>query len=96
MPPGARRSGTSRSLSSVRFRTRTPFWEDIRVALRDAGFPIDERPFRPHLTISYRYDRSIATILADYAGPPWPVEKLALVQSADGDYLPVWEHRLPR
>nr|WP_106329634.1 RNA 2',3'-cyclic phosphodiesterase [Actinoplanes italicus] len=70
------------------------FREDVRGALEGAGFPIDERPFRPHLTITYRYDRSIATVLADYAGPPWPVEKLALVHSADGDYLPVWERPL--
>jgi 2'-5' RNA ligase len=72
------------------------FRGDIRVALEGAGFPIDERPFRPHLTISYRYDRSLATILADYTGPPWPVREIALVESADGDYRTVWEHPLPR
>jgi 2'-5' RNA ligase len=70
------------------------FREDVRVALEGAGFPIDERPFRPHLTITYRYDRSIATILADYAGPPWPVKSVALVKSVDGDYRTVWERPL--
>ncbi|MEU4622522.1 RNA 2',3'-cyclic phosphodiesterase [Actinoplanes sp. NPDC023801] len=72
------------------------FREEIRVALEGAGFPIDERPFRGHLTISYRYDRSITTLLADYAGPLWPVSDLSLIRSAGGEYVTVWERPLPR
>jgi 2'-5' RNA ligase len=66
------------------------FREDVRRALEDAGFPIDARPFRPHLTITYRYDRRLATALDGYHGPSWTANEFALVDSVDGDYLPVW------
>ena len=65
--------------------------EDVRSALAGSGFPVDERPFRPHLTISYRYDRRVATALDGYAGPLWTVDGLALVSSADGEYTRLWE-----
>ncbi|MEV4419847.1 RNA 2',3'-cyclic phosphodiesterase [Patulibacter sp. NPDC049589] len=61
----------------------------IGSALASAGFPIDGRPFRPHLTVSYRFDPGIQQALTDYAGPSWPVTELALVRSAAGEY-----HRL--
>lgn len=66
------------------------FREDVRSALVEAGFPVDERPFRPHLTISYRYDRRIAAALDGYAGPPWTVDEFSLVHSADGEYRQIW------
>ena len=65
------------------------FREDVGSALAAAGFPIDGRPFRPHLTVSYRYDRRIVEALTDYAGPSWPVDEFTLVRSAGGEY-----HRL--
>jgi 2'-5' RNA ligase len=65
------------------------FREDIRRALAEAGFPIDARPFRPHFTVSYRYDRRLATILDGYSGPSWAAHEFALVDSIDGDYLPL-------
>ncbi|WP_433797395.1 RNA 2',3'-cyclic phosphodiesterase [Actinoplanes sp. CA-252034] len=70
------------------------FREDVRRSLADAGFPIDARPFRPHLTITYRYDRRLAALLDDYSGPSWTVEELALVDSVDGDYVPAWTRSL--
>ncbi|MEU8658032.1 RNA 2',3'-cyclic phosphodiesterase [Actinoplanes philippinensis] len=70
------------------------FREDVRRALADAGFPIDARPFRPHFTISYRYDRRLATLLDGYSGPSWTVTEFALVDSVDGDYVPVWQRSL--
>lgn len=70
------------------------FREDIRVALADAGFPIDARPFRPHLTISYRHDRRLAAILDAYSGPSWTSNEFALVNSVEGDYQPVWARSL--
>lgn len=72
------------------------FREDVRRALADAGFPIDARPFRPHLTITYRYDRRLATILGAYSGPSWSVHEFALVDSVDGDYLPLSRHPTSR
>lgn len=67
------------------------FREDVRAALVDAGFPVDERPFRPHLTVSYRFDRRIAAALDGYAGPSWTVDEFALVRSADGEYVRIWD-----
>ncbi|MDI6100529.1 RNA 2',3'-cyclic phosphodiesterase [Actinoplanes sp. NEAU-A12] len=72
------------------------FREDVRFALVEAGFPIDERPFRPHLTISYRYDRRIAAALDGYAGPPWTVDEFSLVRSEGGDYLRIWDRPVSR
>jgi 2'-5' RNA ligase len=60
--------------------------ESVRVALDGAGFPIDPRPFRPHLTVSYRQERGLLTTLARYAGPSWPVTGFALVESSLGNY----------
>ncbi len=70
------------------------FREDVRQVVEDAGFPIDGRPFRPHLTITYRYDRRLTTILDGYRGPSWTADEFALVESVDGDYVPVWRRPL--
>ncbi|WP_328464594.1 RNA 2',3'-cyclic phosphodiesterase [Actinoplanes sp. NBC_00393] len=58
----------------------------LRADIGSAGIPIDDRPFRPHLTVSYRFDRRIVEALHDYAGPSWPVTEFSLVQSAAGKY----------
>jgi 2'-5' RNA ligase len=65
--------------------------EAVRVALD--GFPIDDRPFQPHLTVSYRPKRGLAQALEGYAGPSWAVTEFALVQSAAGEYhrLQTWQ-----
>ena len=46
----------------------------------DAG-----RPFRPHLTLAYARPpadvRDLVTVLGAYAGPPWPVDRLQLIES---------------
>lgn len=63
--------------------------ERVRSALADAGFPSDERPYQPHLTVTYRGDRSVRTALVGFASPPWTVSSFALVESKDGDYLPL-------
>jgi 2'-5' RNA ligase len=48
-------------------------------ALQDAGFALDARPFRPHVTLARRARGS----LARFAFEPivWPVETVALVES---------------
>jgi 2'-5' RNA ligase len=54
----------------------------------------DERPFRPHLTIGRRRDRtrpdSWARALGDYRGPGWTAGEVVLFASEPGPrYLPV-------
>ena len=64
--------------------------EGVRGRLRDGGFPVDTRPFRPHLTIARgvparRPEVSAALAeLANHTGPPWTVRQLVLVQSTLG------------
>jgi 2'-5' RNA ligase len=67
--------------------------ESVRETLDGAGFPIDPRPFRPHLTISYRTERGLLPALEGYAGPEWPVTDFALVESLLGNYhtLHTWQ-----
>ncbi|AEV81443.1 2'-5' RNA ligase [Actinoplanes sp. SE50] len=60
--------------------------ESVRDALAAAGFAIDPRPFRPHLTISYRSAPGLLAALTGYAGPAWQVSELALVESRLGNY----------
>lgn len=73
-------SGERRSLTTLR--------EAVRVALDTAGFAIDPRPFRPHLTVSYHTQPSLDKALETYSGPPWPVTDFALVESTLGNYHP--------
>lgn len=54
-------------------------------AARRAGIDVEERPYRPHLTLA-RADgstdlRALAAALADLATPPWTADELHLVQS---------------
>jgi 2'-5' RNA ligase len=63
---------------------------ELRTAVRDAlaagGFPIDDRPFTPHLTVAYHGDRGVRRILDGYSGKSWPVDEFALFRSQDGAY----------
>ncbi|WP_431936002.1 RNA 2',3'-cyclic phosphodiesterase [Micromonospora sp. RP3T] len=60
----------------------------VRHALRRAGLPHDDKPFRPHLTIARPGDsvdvRADRETLHGYAGPEWPAEELVLVRSHPG------------
>ncbi|WP_067494722.1 RNA 2',3'-cyclic phosphodiesterase [Actinoplanes sp. TFC3] len=56
---------------------------DVRTAFKVG----DPRPFHPHLTIMYAHDRAVREALDGYAGPPWTLDEIALVQSLpDGTY----------
>ncbi|WP_281420301.1 RNA 2',3'-cyclic phosphodiesterase [Paractinoplanes bogorensis] len=70
----------------------TELRESVRDALTLGGFASDERPFQPHLTVSYHSDPALRRALAGHAGEPWPVTEFALVQSVDGHYheLAAW------
>ncbi|MDQ1496373.1 MAG: 2,3-cyclic 3-phosphodiesterase [Actinomycetota bacterium] len=54
---------------------------------RRVGIEVDDRPYRPHLTLARsrgraRVDvRSIVAALGDYVGPSWPAEHLHLMAS---------------
>jgi 2'-5' RNA ligase len=61
--------------------------ETVESAVRRAGFPAEERPFKPHLTLSrIEPTRSVAEVLA--AHPPldvhMPVTEVSLVRSTLG------------
>ncbi|WP_347060673.1 RNA 2',3'-cyclic phosphodiesterase [Blastococcus sp. HT6-30] len=55
-------------------------------AARGLGMPVENRPFRPHLTLG-RWrpgrpaDGSLTDRLAGYRGPGWPVTEVRLVES---------------
>ncbi|WP_275415971.1 RNA 2',3'-cyclic phosphodiesterase [Actinoplanes couchii] len=67
-----------------------PALHDFRESVRSVLPPSDPRPFQPHLTVSYRFDRRLATALDGYAGPTWTVDEFCLVSSVDGAYHRVW------
>lgn len=58
----------------------------VRDALAAGGFPIEDRPFTPHLTVAYHGDRGVRRVLDGYSGKSWPVDEFALFRSQDGAY----------
>jgi 2'-5' RNA ligase len=58
----------------------------LSAAARDLGLPVEERPFRPHLTLG-RWaprrpaDGTLPDRLAGYRGPAWPVTGVRLLES---------------
>lgn len=67
-----------------------PVLTDLADRLRDAasrlGHPVEDRPFRAHLTVG-RWrpgrpaDGALPDLLAGYRGPEWPLTEVALVAS---------------
>ncbi|MCW2598938.1 MAG: 2-5 ligase [Frankiales bacterium] len=56
----------------------------VRDACRSAGADIEDRRFRPHLTLARGRGLSVPAALAAYQGPPWVVEGFDLVHSRLG------------
>jgi RNA 2',3'-cyclic 3'-phosphodiesterase len=63
---------------------------DLARALADAaralGLPVEDRPFRAHLTVGrwrprQPADGTLPALLADYRGPAWPVTEVRLLES---------------
>jgi RNA 2',3'-cyclic 3'-phosphodiesterase len=53
---------------------------------------LDDRPFTPHLTVTYRGSHEVRSALDGYAGPPWTATELVLVRShhtTGGGYEPL-------
>jgi 2'-5' RNA ligase len=55
----------------------------VHRACREAGVVLDERPFRPHLTVG-KTKRLDPSALSGYRGPTWAVREIELVQSVLG------------
>jgi 2'-5' RNA ligase len=58
-------------------------------AARALGLPVEDRPFRPHLTLGrwrprQPADGTVTDRLAGYAGPVWPVREVQLLESRLG------------
>jgi 2'-5' RNA ligase len=60
----------------------------VRASLQPAGFPGDDRPYRPHLTLARlgrrtagEYLRADVATLSGYRGPEWPLDQVRLVRS---------------
>ncbi len=51
--------------------------------LAEAGVDVDERPYRPHLTVGRKRHPDVAA-LAAYAGPVWSAVEVELVRSVVG------------
>ena len=70
---------------------------------RALGLPVEDRPFRPHLTLGrwrprQPADGSLTDRLTDYRGPSWPVPEVRLLESHLGprpSYEPVETWALP-
>lgn len=62
---------------------------NLTARLRRQGWPLDDRRYRPHLTVARsRVRRDLSAIvdeLGAYAGPSWPVDRIAIVQSRPDD-----------
>lgn len=55
----------------------------VRRACRQAGVPLEPRPYRPHLTVARRL-RSDPGVLDGYEGPSWTAGEVELVRSRLG------------
>ncbi|MGY1606611.1 RNA 2',3'-cyclic phosphodiesterase [Geodermatophilus sp. SYSU D00700] len=69
----------------------------LAAAARGLGLPVEDRPFRPHLTLGRWHPRRAADgdlpdRLADYRGPEWPVREVTLVRSTGGRHEVLSSH----
>mgnify|MGYP004491260317 CR=1 FL=1 len=69
------------------FRRRVT-WAGVDGDLSDlaAAVGYDGDSFTAHLTVAYAHDAALSAALADYVGPAWTVDEIALVHSAGGAY----------
>jgi 2'-5' RNA ligase len=63
-------------------------------AARGLGLPVEDRPFRPHLTLGRWHPRrpadgDLPDRLAGYRGPDWPLDAVTLVRSSGGRHEPL-------
>lgn len=62
--------------------------DSARAAARRSGVPMQQRPYRPHLTLARASDGAdlppLVERLTDYEGRPWVADRLNLVRSSLG------------
>jgi 2'-5' RNA ligase len=70
----------------------------LATAARGLGLPVEDRPFRPHLTLGRWHPRrpadgDLPDRLAGYRGPDWPLAEVTLVRSTAGRHeaLTTWQ-----
>ncbi|WP_245817359.1 RNA 2',3'-cyclic phosphodiesterase [Geodermatophilus saharensis] len=61
----------------------------LAAAARGLGLPVEDRPFRPHLTLGRWHPRrpadgDLPERLAGYRGPQWPLREVTMVRSTGG------------
>jgi 2'-5' RNA ligase len=66
----------------------------LSAAARGLGLPVEDRPFRPHLTLGRWHPRrpadgDLADRLTGYRGPDWPLAGVSLVHSTGGRHEPL-------
>jgi 2'-5' RNA ligase len=61
-------------------------------ALAGAGFALDARPYRPHVTLARAAQGATAPVVPEALR--WRASRYALVQSIDGRYVPLRHHEL--
>jgi RNA 2',3'-cyclic 3'-phosphodiesterase len=91
--PGVLYAGLAGDVEGLRELAR-----QVEAAAREAGVHLEERPFRPHLTVARRL-RSDPGCLDGYEGPPWTATELELVRSRLGatvEHEVLSHHRLGR
>ena len=81
--PSAGASGSVWTATSVRSPSSRRRLAD---AARALGLPVEDRPFRAHLTVGrwrprQPADGALPELLADYRGPEWPVTEVRLLES---------------
>lgn len=81
-------TGLDGDVADLRALTRT-----LRVQLRRARIPFDDKPLRPHLTLARPGDRlpeeallADLAVLGEYQGPQWAVGSVRLVRSYPGPH----------
>lgn len=56
----------------------------LHCSLRQSLEIPDDRPFTPHLTVSYHGSPELRVALSDYSGSSWEADEVTLVRSASG------------
>jgi 2'-5' RNA ligase len=98
VPPPLRIAGAGRFGDRVLFAKLAgelkPLAAGVARAAAKAGYPVEDRPFRAHLTLARgrrtRVDlRPLVAELAETTGPEWTPQELVLLQGATPQYLRV-------
>ena len=86
--PAGSTAGSSGSVSTVRVPSSRALAQSVQAAVRRSGIAVEDRPYRPHLTVARAATpsdlRPYVEALRGYSGPAWPVRSYTLVRSQLG------------